>query len=215
MPRAWPLCSGLHSARTERSRHERHLTGSRMVVGIGRQVVSARAVDGSARHGATGGRDRGATGRGAGIPRAGADPCCEGDVPHRAARLRRHPVPAVRRCAGRTEGRMARARPTARTCRSSGRPMGWRSHRSSVPVPGCSSSPPSWASSSASSPGRRSRGPRGAAGRRARHRGHHRGIRLAGTGPPGIDPRREPPQHQRRRHARTPHRAAGLQQSVH
>ena len=37
-----------HSARTERIRHERHLTGSRMVVGLRRQVVSARAVDGPA-----------------------------------------------------------------------------------------------------------------------------------------------------------------------
>ena len=36
-----PVCSRRHSAQTERSRHERHLTGSRMVVGLRRQVVPA------------------------------------------------------------------------------------------------------------------------------------------------------------------------------
>ena len=45
-----PYAQPRTSAQGEQSRHERHLTGSRMVVGIRRQVVPARAVDRTAQH---------------------------------------------------------------------------------------------------------------------------------------------------------------------
>ena len=185
-----------HSAHTERSRHERHLTGSRMVVGIRRQVVSARAVDGAART-ARPGRDVGARrssspasprGQTAAYGAGSTPPGCPsyGAAPYRAGR----PVPApsgygagirtrTAGAAGHAEDERARRsrRSICCMCRAVLPPRRPGRHlRLRRPVPDQAV-------------------PRDAAWRRARPGGHHRGVRLARADRPGAGPRRheQPP----------------------
>ena len=141
-----------HTAHGERSRHERHRTGSRMVVGLRRQVVPARAVDRSRlpRVRAEAGPSHRASGlpasrTGPGQPASGAGP--PGVRPPGAAAYGAYRPVSPQPGAYTPYGQPV---PTADRPR---RPTAWPSPRSSAPAPASSSSPSSLGVSSASSPG--------------------------------------------------------------